>query len=501
MGVERLYSPNHVIGGTVYRVVRHLATGGMGTVYDVEDTSVGKRYVLKTLHPDLFGREDLARRMEAEARILGRLQHPNIVEVVTAGTTSDEWRLPYYVMERLNGQNLRTVLEKTGALEASHACRIAIDLLDALGHAHENQVIHRDVKPENIFLHRNHAGTTTTKLLDFGIMRLLDGAKKETMGRFVGTLRYAAPEQVLGERLGPSTDLYSAGLVLYEMLVGKGPFDDLDDRNKIGAAQVHRVPPPPSVFVPVPRALEALVMSALAKDPAQRPHDAFNFSAELRRILKDEMQAQPISNRGAPRSDPQPPPGPGAGPAAAVSVRPPAASVPHGQAPAPPITFPKTTIDEPVSTMGPVHTEVGAARRSFVPWLIVGAAVAFVGGMSGVGYMLVRQPRAAAQALDPASIPPAPSASPTQPAAPAVTAPTAAATPASPSASAAIQGGPTAAASVAEAKAAPPRGAAHGPGPKAPPSTTAAPTPSAPTATVTSKAPGAQHVTDIDPGL
>ena len=306
MGAERLYPPNQVIGGTVYRVVRHLATGGMGTVYDVEDTTVGKRYVLKTLHPDLFGREDLARRMEAEARILGRLQHPNIVEVVTAGTTKDEWRLPFYVMERLNGQNLRTVLEKAGALDPAHACRIAIDLLDALGHAHENNVIHRDVKPENIFLHRNHAGTTTTKLLDFGIMRLLDAAKKETLGRFVGTLRYASPEQVLGESLGPSTDLYAAGLVLYEMLVGQGPFDDLNDRNKIGAAQVHRTPPPPSNFVEVPRALDVLVMSSLAKNPTQRPADAFAFSTELRRILKEEPM-QPVSARTArPLSNPNP---------------------------------------------------------------------------------------------------------------------------------------------------------------------------------------------------
>lgn len=499
MGVERLYSPNHVIGGTVYRVVRHLATGGMGTVYDVEDTSVGKRYVLKTLHPDLFGREDLARRMEAEARILGRLQHPNIVEVVTAGTTSDEWRLPYYVMERLNGQNLRTVLEKTGALEASHACRIAIDLLDALGHAHENQVIHRDVKPENIFLHRNHAGTTTTKLLDFGIMRLLDGAKKETMGRFVGTLRYAAPEQVLGERLGPATDLYSAGLVLYEMLVGKGPFDDLDDRNKIGAAQVHRVPPPPSVFVPVPRSLEALVMSALAKDPAQRPHDAFNFSAELRRILKDEMQAQPgggpvpISNRGGPRSDPQALP-PSAGPAAAVSVRPPVSSVPHGPAPVPPITFPKTTIDEPVSTMGPVHTEVGASRRSFMPWLVVGATIAFVGGMSGVGYMLVRQPRASAQAAE-TRPPPTATTPPPEPSATLASAP-ASAGPA-PTVSTAPARAPTVA--VAPTATPPPRGGiagpAHGGAPKAPSATASAPAP------VPSATPKAPSVTDIDPGL
>ncbi len=282
------YEPGQRIEGSVYRVVRHLATGGMGSVYDVEDVSVGKRYVLKTLNPELVGREDLARRMDAEARILVTLQHPNIVEVVTAGTTQDQWRLPYYVMEKLNGQNLRTILEKKGILDTTVACQITIDLLDALEHAHDHGVIHRDVKPENIFLHRSRNGTTTTKLLDFGIMRLMDGGKRETQGRFVGTLRYAAPEQILGAPdLGPAVDLYAAGLVLYELLGGRGPFDDLDGATKIGHAHASAKPPPLSLFAPgIPPGLHALVMSALAKEPSLRPRDAFSFAAELRRLSR-----------------------------------------------------------------------------------------------------------------------------------------------------------------------------------------------------------------------
>lgn len=301
------YGPNHVIPGTVYRVVRHLATGGMGTVYDVEDTTVGKRYVLKALHPRLVQRDDLVRRMAAEARVLARLSHPNIVEVVTAGATADALALPYFVMERLNGQTLRTILEKKGALEQAHAVRIAADVLDALQHAHDAQIIHRDVKPENIFLHRSLQGVTTTKLLDFGIMRVLDGSGADTQGRFVGTLRYAAPEQIRGESLSPATDVYAAGLVLYEMLAGRGPFDDRLDGESIGAAHLRVEPPHISAFADVGADVGEVLMASLAKEPAARPRDAATMAARLREVLAERASSRGLralevsvaSSRGA----------------------------------------------------------------------------------------------------------------------------------------------------------------------------------------------------------
>src|SRR5580692_11671719 len=138
----RDYQPGEHVPGTVYMVVRLIGAGGMGTVYDVEDTTIGKRYVLKTLHPRLGAREDLARRIQNEARTLAKLHHTNIVEVITAGVTADELRLPYYVMERLTGQSLRLVLDRKGPLELAHAYHIAIDLLEALDHAHDKGVIH-----------------------------------------------------------------------------------------------------------------------------------------------------------------------------------------------------------------------------------------------------------------------------------------------------------------------------------------------------------------------
>ncbi len=292
----RDYQPGSMIPGTVYRVVRLIGAGGMGTVYDVEDTTVGKRYVLKTLHAELSSRRDLAKRMEVEARTLARLSHPNIVEVVTAGATSDELRLPYYVMEKLNGQNLRMILSKKGSLDLPHALHIAIDLLDALDNAHDKGVIHRDVKPDNIFLHRNPNGVTTTKLLDFGIMRLLDAGPGVTAGRFMGTLRYAAAEQLRGEPLSPQTDLYAAALVLYEMVAGCGPFDDLVDPNKIAAAHIQMPPPPLASWgAVVPESLEKLVVGALAKVPSRRPKDAFTFAAQLRN-LKRTLQGDRLSD-------------------------------------------------------------------------------------------------------------------------------------------------------------------------------------------------------------
>lgn len=293
------YRPGEEVPGTVYRVVKHLATGGMGTVYEVEDTSVEKRYVLKTLHPQLLSRGDLAQRMKEEAKTLAKLHHPNIVDVVTAGITQDEARIPYYVMERLNGQNLRWMLERKGSLELVYALRIAIDVLDALEHAHDFGIVHRDVKPENIFLHRNPSGTTTTKLLDFGIMRLVDQKKSAslTRGKFVGTLRYASPQQILGEPLDGSSDLYSLGLVLYEMICGRGPFDDVTEPAAIGGAHVSRTPPPLSQFAPsVPVEIERLVLASLAKKPEDRPRDAYAFAEELRRL----MPGGPLSPR-APR--------------------------------------------------------------------------------------------------------------------------------------------------------------------------------------------------------
>jgi serine/threonine protein kinase len=201
----RDYQPGEQVPGTVYAVVRLIGVGGMGTVYDVEDTTIGKRYVLRTLHPQLGAREDLARRIQNEARTLARLNHPNIVEVITAGVTADDLRLPYYVMERLNGQSLRVVREKKGPLEVRHAYRTGIDLPGALDHAHG-----RGSSTATSSLTTSsapHVGRIDgDQAPDFGIVSVLDALQRHgrALPRPCATLRPSARGEMPTAKMDPT---------------------------------------------------------------------------------------------------------------------------------------------------------------------------------------------------------------------------------------------------------------------------------------------------------
>ncbi len=283
----RDYQPGEQVPGTVYRVVRLIGAGGMGTVYDVEDTTIGKRYVLKTLHPQLGAREDLARRMQNEARTLARLNHPNIVEVFTAGVTADDLRLPYYVMERLNGQSLRVVLEKKGQLERQHAFHIGIDLLDALDHAHDkgSHSPRRQARQHfpSSFVVRGHAYEASSIS---GSSRYSTVAPRETAGRFPpAPCATPPPEQLRGERPTPKGPTSTPrGSFSTRSSRGADRSTTRATRTGIGAAHLNKPPPSLSRFVALPRELEALIMASLAKDPAFRPRDAFSFGASLRNL-------------------------------------------------------------------------------------------------------------------------------------------------------------------------------------------------------------------------
>ncbi|MBX3208326.1 MAG: serine/threonine protein kinase [Labilithrix sp.] len=264
--------------GTKYRVVKALGAGGMGVVYQVVKPP-NIQGVLKLMSTELTRHEEHRLRFFDEVRILAQLDHPNIVKVFDYDALPDG--TPFYVMELLSGRTVRDVIYTMGRVPPRVAYEITRQLLEALqaAHTHEVPVIHRDIKPENIFLHAPRHGEPVVKLIDFGVSAVAD---RKHDGAFVGTWSYAAPEQIRGEKPTPATDLYAAGLVLYEMLAGVGPFDHHEDWTKVSEAQLNELPAPLSKFAPwVPASIVALIQSALAKDPRVRPRDAYAFAERL----------------------------------------------------------------------------------------------------------------------------------------------------------------------------------------------------------------------------
>lgn len=280
-----VYRSGDAIPGTQYRYVREIGAGGHGCVYLVEHTFLESQAVMKLLHGDLIAQGDLAARMTREARTLAKLRHPNVVEVRDGGLTNEPAPRPYFVMEQLNGMSLRDMLRKTRrGLGVLPSLRIVTDILVGLDHAHNAGVIHRDIKPDNVYLHRTPSSVTIAKILDFGIAHLLLG-QRYTGRYFLGTPRYAAPEQLRGETPSPRTDVYAAGLVLHELLTGESPFSSIKDIGALLNAHLNDALPKPSLSNPdVPLTLDRFLESMLAKDPEERPPTAFAAAVALREI-------------------------------------------------------------------------------------------------------------------------------------------------------------------------------------------------------------------------
>lgn len=252
----------------------------MGTVYEVEHTELGKRFVLKALLRELTRRDDLVLRLRNEWRALGRLEHPGIVVVTDAGTSATG--VPYYVMERLEGETLAECLGYRHRLTVVEAIRIAVGLLDALEAAHGIGVVHRDIKPRNVFL----ISGNRPKLLDFGVAKVADDPGLVTArGIAVGTPRYMSPEQARGDRVDGRSDIYAVGLLLFEMIAGVNPFEDVRGTGEQLVAQIERgAPSLASIAMDVPEELDRVVTRMLAKDPSHRPASAREAAAALRRI-------------------------------------------------------------------------------------------------------------------------------------------------------------------------------------------------------------------------
>ncbi len=261
-----------------FRVRRRLGRGAMGAVYEAEQVGGARRYAVKVLSAKVGGAGDLVARFEREARASGLLQHPNIVAVHACGRLDED--LPYLVMELVDGPGLGDVLEG-GALAPARALLVARQMLSAVGYAHGLGMVHRDLKPDNVMLARGPGGVEQVKILDFGIVRLVGDAAVEEIGTetltqtgtVLGTPTYMAPEQALARSLDGRADLYAIGCILFEMLVGRPPFQGAD---AMAVLKQHVSAPPPRLASAGLKsghctdALEELVARSLAKKPGDR---------------------------------------------------------------------------------------------------------------------------------------------------------------------------------------------------------------------------------------
>ncbi|MDI1481844.1 serine/threonine-protein kinase [Polyangium sp. y55x31] len=265
--------------GTPWIIVRPLGKGGVGEVFEVEHALLGRRAALKALLPANAERRGLAERIADEGRILARVRHDNLVEVLDLGLLTDDGR-PYLVLELLEGRDLRAELGRIGVLSVPTTLAIASQILRGLGALHRAGFVHRDLKLENLFL----CDDGRAKILDLGAAEPAAGSEGPgARGASLGTPRTMAPEQFEGKPVDGRTDLYALGLVLYELVAGRGPFDDIKDLDALRFAHLDRIPAPPSWFSPqpIPAALDAWILRALEKDPDDRFASAEAMAAEI----------------------------------------------------------------------------------------------------------------------------------------------------------------------------------------------------------------------------
>ncbi len=282
-----------------YLISKKLGEGGMGSVYMGEHVAVGRRVAIKLLHSFLVTNEEVVKRFFREARAAAAIAHRNIIDVLDMGVTAGGE--PYLVMEFLEGRGLDAILAQEQRLDLPAACAILEPALAAIGAAHRKGVIHRDLKPDNIFVTRPTDGEPDVKLIDFGISKFQDSTvtRLTVEGTTMGTPAYMSPEQARGAKdLNHTTDIYAVGIILYEMLTGTTPFAG-DTYNELFANILTSDPRhPQEVFPDFPMAAWPVIEKAIAKDPRERFLSAEEMTGALRALCPAEERLEALRKLG-----------------------------------------------------------------------------------------------------------------------------------------------------------------------------------------------------------
>lgn len=257
-----------------YEITEHLGRGGMGNVYKATDIMLGREVALKMLHPQLTVQEQFLERFKKEARVLAQLLHPNIAVIYNF---IEQGGNHFMVMEYVEGNSLDDLLKKYTTLPPEFIVPVFIQVLEGLKHAHKKNIFHRDIKPANIMLTRDG----TVKLMDFGIAKIAGEQKMTQVNKIVGTVEFMAPELLQGKDASAASDIYAAGVTLYELVCGKLPFEADTDFNLMQAIMKQKILQPAKFNATIPRALSDIVMKALDKNPAARFADAAAFQQAL----------------------------------------------------------------------------------------------------------------------------------------------------------------------------------------------------------------------------
>ena len=266
-----------------YRLTEQIGMGGMAIVYRAVDLRTGHNVAVKVLRPEYNEDSEFISRFQREAEAASKMTHHNIVNLLDVGMDGES---RYLVMEYVQGKTLKTVIQERGKLSPALAGQIAIRILSALEHAHRNGIVHRDIKPQNILVHADGH----IKVADFGIARIANSSTLTKGDNVMGSVHYFSPEQAKGEGANATSDLYSTGVVLYEMLTGRVPYDG-DNPVAVAMQHLHATPVPIQNLAPdVPPALVRVCMKAMEKNPALRYQTARDMAADIRAALENRPE-------------------------------------------------------------------------------------------------------------------------------------------------------------------------------------------------------------------